>query len=91
MSKFPTYGGASGCSLQKTTLTSLKRNVAANPNGFRVGATTYDTPQQRMWNYSQVYNNAAVKYATTNNVKEAESKLLNLLPVKPSSQYSKDK
>lgn len=73
-------GGASGCSLTETTLDSLKKQVRANPKRYRVGGTCEPTPHQRMWGYGPTYNNTAVQYAKVNDVKQAETELLQLLP-----------
>ncbi|XP_063416943.1 uncharacterized protein LOC134699267 [Mytilus trossulus] len=75
-------GGASGCKSQEVGMDDLVQKVTDDPNRYRVGASSHDSPQERLWNYSSSYNNSDVLYARTgtNDLREAENRLLGALP-----------
>ncbi|CAG2208043.1 AVPR2 [Mytilus edulis] len=83
------YLGATNCESHEDTMDNLVQKVADDPNRYRVGATSHDSPKKRICNYPSSYNNSDVTYAKTNNLREAENRLLRLLP--PNHPYNVQK
>ncbi|VDI06337.1 Hypothetical predicted protein [Mytilus galloprovincialis] len=71
---------ASACETHEVGMDYLIQIVKDEPNRYRVGASSQDSPKERLWNYPQSYNNSKVKYARTNDLRGAENRLLDLLP-----------